>query len=180
MVSTRFWAFAVSLALVGCAPAASQPSPPAAEAPPPPLALGFHIARDPVELRDVRVYDGDTFDSGLERFRPDNLDTPELGDKAHCPLEQARAEQARDEARRIFAEAQTIIATPTDNRRDRYGRVLARITVDGRDYGEMLQEMDLARPYRRPPGWNWCATPVVECAANSDVCGRASRRSRQP
>lgn len=141
-----------------------------------PLALGFHVARDPVRLTNVRVHDGDTFDSGLERFRPDNLDTPELGDKAHCPLENQRAEQARDAARQIFANAQVVIATPTSNRRDRYSRVLARITVDGRDYGEMLQQMNLARPYRRPPGWNWCATPVVECVENSEACGRSRPR----
>lgn len=163
-----------ALLALGCSAVDAQ-----TEAPAPPLALGFHIQREPVTLTDVRVYDGDTFDVGLERFRPYNLDTPELGDKAHCDLEQERAEAARDFARELFANAQTITATPTDNRRDDYGRVLARITVDGQDYAEVLINRDLARPYRRPPGWNWCATPVVACEANSEACGRASPRRRQ-
>lgn len=161
--------------VIGCsAPAAEMacPPPPA----PPPLALGFHIAQEPIEITVTSVYDGDTFDAGLERFRPDNLDTPELGDKAHCPLEQERGEAARDAAREILTGATRVVATPTDNRRDFYGRVLVRIDVDGRDFGELMQDRGLALPYRRRPGWNWCATPVAACEENSEACGRVRRR----
>jgi endonuclease YncB( thermonuclease family) len=179
------WILALALVALGsCRQAESQeqPATPAAASAEQarPVALGFHVALEPVELTGIEVYDGDTFDAGLERFRPDGIDTPELGDKAHCPLEQQRAEAARDLAISVFRGAQRVVATPTERRRDRYGRVVARIVVDGRDYNEIMLERDFARPYIRPPGWNWCATPIVECAANSDACGRASGRRRQP
>lgn len=160
----RWAAFTIAAAIATAAFAQSSETP---------LALGFHVSRDPISVSRVRVYDGDTFDVGNERFRIESIDTPELR-RAHCPLERRRAEDAKIAAQAIFNNAERIIITPARGRRDRYARVVASISVDGRDFGERMIEEGHARPYRRPPGWNWCATPVAICVENSEACGRGS------
>lgn len=138
----------------------------------PPLALGFRISRTPIVVTDIAVYDGDTFDVGNERFRPYNIDTPELGHRAHCQQEAVLAEQARAVAQEVFDAAATVTLTPTHNRRDPYGRVRVRVDVDGRDFAAIMQERGVAQAYLERPGWNWCTTPVSRCAENSAACGR--------
>jgi endonuclease YncB( thermonuclease family) len=97
-------------------------------------------------LAEPTVIDGDTLRDGAERYRVENLDAPELGWRAQCPAERALAEAARAEAARLVARARTVAAIPS-GRRDRYGRVVARIELDGRDFGEALIRRRLARPW---------------------------------
>ncbi len=40
--------------------------------------------------------------------------------------------------------------------KDRYGRTLARVAVDGRDLGELLVGVGLARPYHGERRQSWC------------------------
>lgn len=105
------------------------------------LLAGGLILSDPV------VIDGDTLRDGQERYRIENLDAPEVGGRARCEAEAVLGAAARDEVRRMVAQAQVVEAFPV-GRRDRYGRVVARIEVDGVDIGEHLQELELGRPWR--------------------------------
>ncbi len=122
------------------------------------LVLLFSIvAASPATAFDAmcRAIDGDTIVCGRQHVRILNIDTPELGAKAHCPLEADAAERAR-----LFTAA-ALAGGPVDVRpdpkrpRDRYGRTLAWVVVDGQDLGEQLIAAGLARRWdgRRRP---WC------------------------
>ena len=94
------------------------------------------------------VVDGDTLHDGREAtYRVENLDAPERGWRAQCPGEAALGEAATAELRRWVASAARVEAFPI-GRLDRYGRVVARIEIDGIDLGERLIAMGLAQPWR--------------------------------
>lgn len=104
------------------------------------VALGLTLAQP-------SVIDGDTLRDGGERYRVENIDAPEAGARAQCPSERALAEEARRYLAAWVARARRVEAEPT-GRRDRYGRVVARILIDGVDLGERLMARGLARPWR--------------------------------
>ncbi|MET0183629.1 MAG: thermonuclease family protein [Caulobacterales bacterium] len=110
----------------------------------------------PHEIKRPRVIDGDTLDdsdTGI-RYRIENIDAPETGDNARCASERRLGELATIEARTIIAKARIVFAKPT-GRVDPYGRVIAFIRVDDRDFGEEMIARGFARPWRghREP---WC------------------------
>ncbi len=89
------------------------------------------------------VVDGDTIRDGqTATYRIENLDAPEIG-RAECPGERVMGEAARDLVRRWVADAESVEAFPT-GRRDRYGRVIARVEIDGADMSERLIAHGLA------------------------------------
>ncbi|MBI1243750.1 MAG: thermonuclease family protein [Alphaproteobacteria bacterium] len=102
-----------------------------------------------------RAIDGDTIACGRERVRILNIDTPELGSHARCAIEADLAEQARQMTAARLASGQVEIRPDAKRPRDRYGRTLAWVLVDGRDLGDELVAAGLARPWtgRRRP---WC------------------------
>lgn len=100
------------------------------------------------------VYDGDTFRIGEERVRVVGLDTPERGGRAACDAERFLAAIAQREAEALLmSDSVEIVREP---RADRYGRTLARVFVDGRDFADIMVERSLAVPWagRRH---DWCA-----------------------
>lgn len=119
--------------------------------------------------RVVRAYDGDTVTveftkSGKtvkESVRVKNIDAPELGHRAKCSRENYVAVKARSEARRFLATGEEVELVDIISR-DRYGRMRARIEVDGRDLGEHLIAEGMARPWVEKGNWkgavvDWCA-----------------------
>ncbi len=98
-------------------------------------------------LANPSVVDGDTLRDGQERYRVENIDAPERGHRSACEVERAQAERARDYVIDWVARARRVEALPV-GRRDRYGRVVARIRVDGVDLGERLMARGLAQPWR--------------------------------
>jgi endonuclease YncB( thermonuclease family) len=103
-----------------------------------------------------RVIDGDTFedlDSG-ERYRLENIDTPETGPRARCQAERDLGDRATARARAYIAAAHKVDVART-GRVDRYNRIVAFVRIDGRDLGELMIAEGLARPWRgrREP---WC------------------------
>ena len=98
-------------------------------------------------LADPIVIDGDTLRQGGERYRVENIDAPERGRRAQCPEERALAEASRAYLIEWVAEGRRVEPRPT-GRRDRYGRVIARIDIDGVDLGERLIARDLAQRRR--------------------------------
>jgi len=102
----------------------------------------------------VRVIDGDTVQIGAVVYRIANIDTPETGPRAQCPEERARASAATAHARALVAQARVL--EPEPERLDRYGRTVARLRLDGQDFGDAMIAAGHARPWRgrREP---WCA-----------------------
>ncbi|MAO03555.1 MAG: nuclease [Citromicrobium sp.] len=102
----------------------------------------------PPEVRQNCIVDGDTLWHGREKIRLADIDAPELAGK--CDAERWLAIRARDALLAMLQGGYHIQRTGTD----RYGRTLARLTVDGRDVGTVLVSMGLARPWRgRREGW---------------------------
>jgi micrococcal nuclease len=94
------------------------------------------------------VVDGDTLrDAAGERYRVENIDAPERGARSECPEERALAEAARAYVEAWISQSDEVEAIPI-GRRDRYGRVVARIEIDGVDLGERLMARGLAQPWR--------------------------------
>ena len=101
-----------------------------------------------ITLTDPFVIDGDTLRQGRQRYRVENIDAPERGRRAQCPEERALAEASRAYLIEWVAEARRVEAHPT-GRRDRYGRVVARIDVDGADLGKRLIARGLAQRWHK-------------------------------
>jgi endonuclease YncB( thermonuclease family) len=103
-----------------------------------------------------RVIDGDTFEDldTRDRYRLENIDTPETGPRASCSAERELGDRATQRARAFITTAARLEVRRT-GRVDRYDRIIAFVSVDGRDLGELMIAEGLARPWRgrREP---WC------------------------
>lgn len=101
-----------------------------------------------------RVIDGDTLEAQGVRYRVVGVDAPEIG-RAKCPLEKAAGLSAKAHAERMIGRAKRVVAT--DEGRDRYGRTLAHVRVDGVDLGDALVASGHARRWTPPgPRPTWC------------------------
>lgn len=96
------------------------------------------------------VHDGDTVWLSGEKIRIADIDAPELNGR--CPHEAALARQARARLVSLFNSGPITVRREG---RDRYGRTLAVVLVNGRSVGAMLVRQGLARRWtgRREP---WC------------------------
>lgn len=117
-------------------------------------ALGGAGAGGEIVAGGVTVTDGDTIRLGAERIRIENLDTPELGDGAECLAERRLADLALQRAGALFAQASEV--SIARNGEDQYGRTLARVTLDGEDFGRVMVREGYAAEWtgRRA---DWCA-----------------------
>ena len=101
----------------------------------------------------VRAIDGDTIDVGGTRIRLHAIDAPETDQM--CGSSDSPAwpcgEWVRSETRALF-DGKTARCVALDT--DRYGRTVARCTVEGRDMGEVLVSAGLAFAYREY-GWDY-------------------------
>ena len=87
--------------------------------------------------------DGDTLRLGEEVIRIENIDTPESDWRAECDAERMLGRIATQRARRLLERA-TIYNIERQADPDVWGRTLARITLDGRDYGEQMIRLGVA------------------------------------
>ncbi|WP_159975927.1 MULTISPECIES: thermonuclease family protein [unclassified Novosphingobium] len=108
------------------------------------------------------IHDGDTVRlCDGERVRLLNIDAPELAGSPRCSAKsRARLEgsdnpswcdfktgiESRDQLRAFLAAGPAMIHRSGT---DRYGRTLARLSVNGKDAGEYLIRRGLARPWRK-------------------------------
>ncbi|KHK89123.1 nuclease [Novosphingobium malaysiense] len=108
--------------------------------------------RETPSLCIADVHDGDTVRSCEgERIRIENIDAPEMPDSPKCTdrrrsgwCDHALARQTRDELAAFLRRGRVTISRSGT---DRYGRTLARLSVDGKDAGRHLVSMGLARPW---------------------------------
>lgn len=102
-----------------------------------------------------RAVDGDTFVCFGERIRLENIDAPEL--HAQCERELDAANAAKLFAQLALDRSMRIEVVVFERRpKDRYGRTLAKVLVDGADLGELIVAAGLARPYHGERRKSWC------------------------
>lgn len=100
-------------------------------------------------VRDVLAVDGDTFElqriNERIRIRLIGWDSPETGNNAGCPAEDALGQKVEARARDLFADAQTLTFKPEGT--DRFGRVRAHVYLDGTHIGWLLAKDGLSKPW---------------------------------
>ncbi len=124
----------------------------------------------PMPIERVRVVDGDTVDdlaTGV-RYRLANIDAPETGDNARCAMERARGDAARWMTVHLVRAA-SIVSVRRTFRKDRFGRRVAYVLVDGADLGDAFVSRGLARPWRGTRV-KWCG-PRGGLAKASKIAG---------
>ena len=100
------------------------------------------------------VHDGDTFRlRGLGRVRAIGIDTPELAVERRCFGDQETATQF---AKRVL-EGEEVKYTVGTEPRDRYGRLLVYLELEGVSFNELVLQDGF--------GWPLVVPPNTECAA---------------
>ncbi len=123
-----------------------------------PIRAAINVRSERADCRVARVIDGDTVDldcagEGLVRTRLMGYDTPEVY-SPKCDVELALGTRAtRALERRIDASREIHVAFRGT---DRYGRRLARLSLDGTDVADPLIAAGLARPYEGGRRDGWC------------------------
>ena len=104
-----------------------------------------------------RIIDSDTIELAGETIRILNIDAPELH-HARCDAEHRLAVLARKRVGELIGDGSSVTLIRGDGHRmkDRHGRTLARVLVNGADIGDKLVADGLARPWegRRR---SWCS-----------------------
>lgn len=111
-------------------------------------ATGFvpAAAANPVPARGpVIIIDGDTVDIDGTRIRLLDIDTPETY-RSHCEAELTVGLRAKERLRALLNSG--AVSYATDGKHDRYGRLLARVLVNGADVGPLLLAEGYALPWR--------------------------------
>lgn len=151
----RGWAAATVLALAACNSGGYDQPPNLCE------EAGTRCVSVPV--RDLLAVDGDTFElrrlaaNGGEqrvRLRLIGWDSPETGDAAQCPEEDALGRQVEARARTLFSEGSKVTFLPEGT--DQYGRTRAHVYLDGAHVGWLLSKDGLARPLDAGGQVDWC------------------------
>ena len=100
------------------------------------------------------VIDGDTIKDGQERMRLLRIDAPETH-KPRCKEEKVKGLEATYTLRRWVKEAKKLEVVDS-GKRDKYGRSLVDLKVDGQDVGEELIKSGLAVTWK-PGSKAWLA-----------------------
>ena len=104
--------------------------------------------------RDLYVIDGDTLAWGDERVRLQGIDAPEIR-SPECPEELRQGQAARAVLERLVRDGRELVIHES-GARDKYHRLLGRLSVDGKDAGEVLMTQGLAVTYHGQLTAGWC------------------------
>ena len=124
----------------------------------PPLLLMIMIVGNSALSQPVtncHAVDGDTIVCRGETIRIENIDAAEMPPHSKCAFEADLAIKAKLFIGDRLARGRVVLERDQKRPKDRYGRTLALVKVDGVDLGEALMAAGLARPWegkRRP----WC------------------------
>ncbi len=116
------------------------------------------------------IYDGDTITvkcirgftchKNALKVRIMSVDTPEI--KGKCRKEIDLARKAKKFTVAFVRTSSDIVLTYDEyNKYDRYGRLLAYLSVDGRDLSEALIENKLGRRYDGGKRMGWCRDKIL-------------------
>ena len=111
-------------------------------------------AVDSVIPSQLTVVDGDTVNLAGQLIRLVGFDTPETY-RAECASERRLGDAASDKLRELLAGASSAQLVYLPNR-DRYGRDLARLMLDGRDVADIMVGEGFARRYTGGQRQPWC------------------------
>lgn len=105
----------------------------------------------------IEVIDAATFQAGGVRYRLDNIEPPSLYG-AQCPAERLLASHGALILSALIIDSDHVSVTTSG--RDREGRTLARLWVNGEDAGEILIAAGVAAPFTGARV-AWCARQVA-------------------
>lgn len=103
---------------------------------------------------DLRAIDGDTLSWRGERVRLVGFDTPEIF-SPQCASEAVKGQAAKRMLAGMISDARSA-SLAIGPERDRYGRTLAVLFLDGADVGPRLVASGLARRYESGRRQSWC------------------------
>lgn len=115
------------------------------------LALAGPALADPL----VTVTDGDTIRLAGERVRIENLDAPEMPGRAKCATEGKKALEAKALLTRLVDRGTVTLVRNQKRPKDRYGRTLARVLVDGKDVAPAMIAAGVSREWKGRSS-DWC------------------------
>ena len=102
----------------------------------------------------LAVIDGDTFRIGAERYRLLGIDAAEIH-RAQCDAERRLGELTKRRLEALAGSGQIDLRAGRPGQRDRYGRLLVRLFVNGEDAACVLINEGYARPWRGRRE-DWC------------------------
>jgi micrococcal nuclease len=104
----------------------------------------------------IKIYTPEGFPNELPlSVRVRGVDTPEKGKRAKCEKESLLSRKATVLTKDLVANSREIIFS--DISWDKYGgRILAKVTIDGKDLSQELISANLARPYFGDKKKGWC------------------------
>lgn len=111
-----------------------------------------------IVLGSITVIDGDTLVIDGERVRLHGVDAPEIN-RPECPAEADLGRQSKAFVEGVVAANEQIELNNQQVKRDRYGRVVGKVSVNGRDLGEMTVGAGYAAPWDYDGGEKkpeWC------------------------
>lgn len=101
------------------------------------------------------VIDGDTIRWNGEKVRLVGLNTPEISEP-QCAAEATKGKKAKLPLQQLLNSGSVSFSATAERDRDRYGRLLREVRVDGRDVAEVLISEGLAEPYSGGQKRDWC------------------------
>lgn len=119
-----------------------------------PIALAALCASPSPPFMPIAAIDGDTLAIGDRRVRLMGFDAPEARG-AKCPAERLLAAAAKLRMRMALASPERVRLV-LSGRRDRYGRELGRLLIDGEDVAAIMIREGLAHPYSGGRRQGWC------------------------
>lgn len=93
------------------------------------------------------VVDGDTLHVGTERVRLFGIDAPELSQSCDAGTSKTACGQLAARWLRARVQGRTVRCSAVDT--DRYGRIVARCSIDGADLGQTIVDAGWATAYRK-------------------------------
>lgn len=124
------------------------------------------------------VIDGDTVHSGQERYRLLGIDAAEIH-RAQCDAERRLGELTKRRLEALLQSGPVAFNPDPPAKRDKYGRLLVHLLVDGEDAACVLIREGYARPWRGRRE-DWCvkveppeqADPEADCTITSAIADR--------
>lgn len=101
------------------------------------------------------VIDGDTIRWNGEKVRLVGFNTPEISEP-QCAAEATKGKQAKLRLQQLLNSGSVSFSATAERDRDRYGRLLREVRVDGRDVAELMISEGLAEPYSGGQKRDWC------------------------
>jgi len=126
----------------------------------------------------LAVIDGDTFRIGAERYRLLGIDAAEIH-RAQCDAERRLGELTRRRLEALAGSGQIDLRADRPGQRDRYGRLLVRLFVNGEDAACVLIKEGYARPWRGRRE-DWCVNIDPPESLAGIVCAASPPPRRPP